>query len=173
MLLRIDDTDAERTVAGAEGAILADLAWLGIGWDEGPVRQSSRIERHVEAANAAEHTSIRDGALYLAAPGVRPFVIVRGDGRPTYHWASVVDDLDFGITHIIRGGDHRANEDLHAGRSAPSRPPSSTTRSCSAATESSRSGRATPRSPTCGLRGIRPSRSSTCSGSSRAPAPAT
>ena len=45
---------------------------------------------------------------------MRPFVIVRGDGRPTYHWASVVDDLDFGITHVIRGGDHRANEDLHA-----------------------------------------------------------
>ena len=115
MLLRIDDTDAERTVPGAEDAILADLEWLGIGWDDGPVRQSSRAERHVEAANTARDTSIRDGALYLAPPGVRPFVIVRGDGRPTYHWASVVDDLDFGITHIIRGGDHRANEDLHVG----------------------------------------------------------
>ena len=115
MLLRIDDTDAERTVAGAEDAILADLEWLAIDWDEGPVRQSSRAERHVEAANTARDTSIRDGALYLAPPGVRPFVIVRGDGRPTYHWASVVDDLDFGITHIIRGGDHRANEDLHVG----------------------------------------------------------
>jgi glutamyl/glutaminyl-tRNA synthetase len=114
MLLRIDDTDAERTVAGAEDAILADLRWLGIGWDEGPVRQSSRAERHVEAANLAEHTTIRDGALFLSPPGVRPFVIVRGDGRPTYHWATVVDDLDFGITHVIRGGDHRANEDLHA-----------------------------------------------------------
>lgn len=114
MLLRIDDTDAERTVAGAEEAILADLGWLGIGWDEGPVRQSARAERHVEAANLAEHTTIRDGALFLSAPGVRPFVIVRGDGRPTYHWATVVDDLDFGITHVIRGGDHRANEDLHA-----------------------------------------------------------
>jgi glutamyl-tRNA synthetase len=114
MLLRIDDTDAERTAPGAEEAILADLGWLGIEWDDGPVRQSARAERHVEAANAAQHTSIRDGALYLAAPGVRPFVIVRGDGRPTYHWATVVDDLDFGITHVIRGGDHRANEDLHA-----------------------------------------------------------
>ena len=115
MLLRIDDTDAERTLPGAEDAILADLEWLGIGWDDGPIRQSSRAERHVEAANTARDTSIRDGALYLAPPGVRPFVIVRGDGRPTYHWASVVDDLDFGITHIIRGGDHRANEDLHVG----------------------------------------------------------
>ena len=113
MLLRIDDTDAERTVPGAEDAILADLEWLGIGWDDGPIRQSSRAERHVEAANTARDTSIRDGALYLAPPGVRPFVIVRGDGRPTYHWATVVDDLDFGITHVIRGGDHRANEDLH------------------------------------------------------------
>jgi glutamyl/glutaminyl-tRNA synthetase len=114
MLLRIDDTDAERTASGAEEAILADLRWLGIDWDEGPVAQSTRVERHVEAANAAEHTVIRDGALYLSAPGVRPFVIVRGDGRPTYHWATVVDDLDFAITHVIRGGDHRANEDLHA-----------------------------------------------------------
>ena len=125
MLLRIDDTDAERTVAGAEEAILADLGWLGIGWDEGPVRQSSRAERHVEAANLAGHTTIRDGALYLSPPGVRPFVIVRGDGRPTYHWATVVDDLDFGITHVIRGGDHRANEDLHAAgfRALGAKPP--------------------------------------------------
>jgi len=115
MLLRIDDTDAERTVPGAEDAILADLEWLGIGWDDGPIRQSSRAERHVEAANTARDTSIRDGALYLAPPGVRPFVIVRGDGRPTYHWASVVDDLDFGITHLVRGGGRRANEDLHVG----------------------------------------------------------
>ena len=62
MLLRIDDTDAERTVAGAEEAILADLRWLGIGWDEGPVRQSSRIERHVES-QARALAAYRAGAF--------------------------------------------------------------------------------------------------------------
>jgi hypothetical protein len=50
LLLRIDDTDAARGVAGAEEEILGDLEWLGIRWDEGPVRQSDRAERHVEAA---------------------------------------------------------------------------------------------------------------------------
>src|ERR671935_479514 len=49
MLLRIDDTDPRRNVAGGEEAILRDLEWLGVEWDEGPVRQSARRERHVEA----------------------------------------------------------------------------------------------------------------------------
>src|SRR5437868_8325431 len=50
MLLRIDDTDPERNVPGGEDAILADLAWLGVVWDEGPVRQSER-------SRSEEHTS--------------------------------------------------------------------------------------------------------------------
>src|SRR5438552_378983 len=50
LLLRIDDTDAARNIPGGEEAILADLAWLGIEWDEGPVRQSGRQERYREAA---------------------------------------------------------------------------------------------------------------------------
>ena len=53
MLLRIDDTDPARNVPGGEEAIVADLSWLGIGWDEGPVRQSERAERHLAAAHAA------------------------------------------------------------------------------------------------------------------------
>ena len=53
MLLRIDDTDPARNLAGGEEAILADLAWLGIDWDEGPVRQSERLERYREAAPPA------------------------------------------------------------------------------------------------------------------------
>jgi glutamyl-tRNA synthetase len=113
LLLRIDDTDADRSLPGAEEAILADLRWLGLDWDEGPVRQSERAERHREAAAGAHGAVVRDGAVYLAAPGVPAFVIVRGDGRPTYHWASVVDDLDFGITHVIRGSDHLPNRPLH------------------------------------------------------------
>src|SRR5919106_6582172 len=50
MLLRIDDTDPTRNVEGGEEAILRDLEWLGIEWDEGPVRQSERQERYREAA---------------------------------------------------------------------------------------------------------------------------
>lgn len=125
MLLRIDDTDAARTDPAAEAAILADLAWLGIGWDAGPFRQSERIERHQEAAAAACGATIRDGAVQLVSTEAPTFVILRADGRPTYHWASVVDDLDMGITHVIRGGDHRPNQRLHeaAFRSLGADPP--------------------------------------------------
>jgi glutamyl-tRNA synthetase len=101
MLLRIDDTDPARNVTGGEEALLRDLEWLGVEWDEGPVRQTERRERHLEAA---------------AQLGVDRFdgvTLVRGDGSPTYHLASVVDDVDFGITHVVRGNDHRPNEDLH------------------------------------------------------------
>ena len=100
MLLRIDDTDPRRNLAGGEEAILHDLAWLGIAWDEGPVRQSERAERHREAG----------APLGERFDGVTLF---REDGSPTYHLASVVDDVDFGITHVVRGNDHRPNEALH------------------------------------------------------------
>ena len=50
MLLRIDDTDPARNATGGEEAILRDLEWLGIDWDDGPVRQSERQERYREAA---------------------------------------------------------------------------------------------------------------------------
>jgi glutamyl/glutaminyl-tRNA synthetase len=100
MLLRIDDTDPTRNLPGGEEAILGDLEWLGLAWDEGPVRQSERAERHRE----------------VGAPLGDRFeglTLVREDGSPTYHLASVVDDIDFGITHIVRGNDHRPNEPLH------------------------------------------------------------
>ncbi len=100
MLLRIDDTDPARNVAGGEEAILDDLRWLGIDWDEGPVRQSDRLERYREAA----------AGLPQRVAGV---MLLRDDGSATYHLASVVDDADFGITHVIRGNDHRPNESLH------------------------------------------------------------
>src|SRR6266540_3149795 len=100
MLLRIDDTDPARNLPGGEEAILDDLRWLGIDWDEGPVRQSSRVERYREAA----------AGLPQRFQGV---TLWRDDGTPTYHLASVVDDVDFGITHVIRGNDHRPNEALH------------------------------------------------------------
>ena len=100
MLLRIDDTDPQRNVEGGAEAILRDLEWLGIAWDEGPVRQSERADRHREVG----------APLGDRFDGVTLF---REDGSPTYHLASVVDDIDFGITHVVRGNDHRPNEALH------------------------------------------------------------
>jgi glutamyl/glutaminyl-tRNA synthetase len=100
MLLRIDDTDPSRNVPGGEEEILRDLEWLGVAWDEGPVRQSGRQERYREAA--APLGDRFDGITLL-----------RPDGSATYHLASVVDDVDYGITHVVRGNDHRPNEALH------------------------------------------------------------
>jgi len=114
LLLRIDDTDAARNVPGGEEAILDDLRWLGVGWEEGPVRQTGRAARHLEAA--------REAGLPQRFEGV---MLWRDDESPTFHLASVVDDIDFGITHVIRGSDHRANEELHAAlhRALGSKPP--------------------------------------------------
>jgi glutamyl/glutaminyl-tRNA synthetase len=100
LLLRIDDTDAARNVPGGEDELIHDLRWLGLEWDDGPVRQSERQERYREAG--AQLGERFDGITLL-----------REDGSATYHLASVVDDVDFGITHIVRGFDHRPNEALH------------------------------------------------------------
>jgi glutamyl-tRNA synthetase len=100
LLLRMDDTDPARNLPGGEEELLRDLEWLGVEWDEGPVRQSARRERHLDAA--AQLGERFDGTT-----------LVREDGSPTYHLASVVDDIDFGITHVVRGNDHRPNEELH------------------------------------------------------------
>src|SRR3954451_5675483 len=100
MLLRIDDTDPQRNVPGGEEEIIRDLEWLGLSWEDGPIRQSERQERYSEAG--AQLGERFDGITLL-----------REDGTATYHLASVVDDADFGITHIVRGFDHRPNEELH------------------------------------------------------------
>src|SRR6266511_4086419 len=104
MLLRIDDTDPVRNVRGGEEAKVHDLEWRGIAWDEGPVRQSERQDRY------------RDAAVDLGDrfAGV---TLLREDGTATFHLASVVDDGDFGITHVVRGNDHRPDEPLRSRRS--------------------------------------------------------
>ncbi len=110
LLLRIDDTDPERSVPGGEQAILTDLAWLEVAWEEGPLLQSARAERHAAAAvGTLESGAVRDpdGSIRLAGT-----TLARADGTATYQLATVIDDLDFGITHIIRGSDHRPNEDV-------------------------------------------------------------
>ena len=112
-VLRIDDTDPTRTVEGGEAAILDDLAWLGVSFDEGPVRQSERGAHYAEAAatavasGAAERDA--EGSIRLARDGT---TLLRADGSATYQLASVADDLELGITHVIRGNDHRSNLEL-------------------------------------------------------------
>ncbi|HET7567268.1 MAG TPA: glutamate--tRNA ligase family protein [Gaiellaceae bacterium] len=108
LLLRIDDTDPARNAAGGAEAIVADLEWLGVGWDEGPVRQSERHVRHREAAHLVGEPDA-EGALRFGRT-----TLLRPDGSPTYQLATAVDDLDFEITHVIRGSDHRANAELQA-----------------------------------------------------------
>src|SRR5213082_1084916 len=108
LLLRIDDTDAERTTADGDRAIVDDLQWLGVAWDEGPVRQSERFLRHREAAHLIGEPD-GEGALRFGRT-----TLLRADGTPTYQLASAVDDADFEITHVIRGSDHRANAELQA-----------------------------------------------------------
>ncbi len=112
LVLRIDDTDPERVVEGGEQAILRDLDWLRIDWDEGPVRQSERGDVYAAAAMRAlaEGGAARDADGSVRLGGV---TLLRADGTATYQLASVVDDLELGITHVIRGSDHRPNEEVH------------------------------------------------------------
>jgi hypothetical protein len=106
LLLRVDDTDVARNVEGGVDSIVAELEWLGVPFDEGPLLQSARSVRHREAAHLIGEPDA-DGALRFGRT-----TLLRADGSATYQLASAVDDADFGITHVIRGSDHRANAEL-------------------------------------------------------------
>lgn len=174
-LLRIEDTDKERSTEEAIEAILASMSWLGLDWDEGPFYQTERLDIYqkeaqklVEAGSAYEcycasvelekrrqealssggtprydrrchDLSSKEASAYQAR-GLKPcirfysedkgetivedlvrgrvvfenaelddLIIMRPDGLPTYNFAAVVDDLDMGMTHVIRGEDHLPN----------------------------------------------------------------
>lgn len=172
-LLRMDDTDEERSRPEYADAIARDLTWLGLSWDRF-ARESDRMDRYGEAATrlraagrlypcyeTPEELNLRRVSLAsqgrppiydraalrltgedrarLEAAGRRPHwrfliepgpvawddlvrgpvhfegrdlsdpVLIREDGRPLYTLTSVVDDVDFAITHVIRGEDHVAN----------------------------------------------------------------
>jgi glutamyl-tRNA synthetase len=186
LVLRSDDTDAERSTDEFRADIVDSLRWLGIDWDEGvdvggpyaPYRQSMRLDRYREVAadlvgagaayyafetaeqldafRAEAHakglTPAYDGRFRVDAeearqrlasgeaapmrfavprPGrtafldlvrgevsfdhdqVDDFVILRSDGTPTYHLASTVDDVDFAISHVVRGEDILASTPKH------------------------------------------------------------
>ena len=170
MVLRIEDTDRERSTPEAVEAIFEGMNWLGLTHDDGPYFQTKRFDRYGEvieqllAEGKAYHCycsreridSIRQaqmarkekprydghcrdlaGTPENAPPPVVRFktpregviqiddkvrgvvtvnnselddlIIARSDGTPTYHLTVVVDDLDMGITHVIRGDDHLSN----------------------------------------------------------------
>lgn len=170
-LLRIEDTDRQRSTEPAIQAILDGIKWLGLDWDGDVTYQFARAARHAEVANRllaegkayhcyatpAELEAMRadqkakglpmryDGRWRDRDPkeapaGARPvvrlkapqtgdtvvkdhvqgeikvenaqlddMVLLRGDGTPTYMLSVVVDDIDMGITHVIRGSDHLTN----------------------------------------------------------------
>ena len=172
-ILRIDDTDPERSKEEYVDAIKQDLDWLGLHWDR-VERQSARLERYAEAADRlremgrfyeafetpteldlkrkkqlnmgkppvydraalnlseAEKDKLRaergdgvwrfkldqeriewtDGILgdtSIDAASVSDPVLIRGDGQVLYTLASVVDDTEMGVTHVVRGSDHVTN----------------------------------------------------------------
>ena len=138
-ILRIEDTDVERSQAEMVTGILDGLRWLGIDWDEGPeiggphapYFQSQRLDRYRAAAKQlldSGHAFEDDGAIrFKVPPGktsftdsvhgpiefdnehIESFVILRSDTHPTYHLSVVVDDIDMAITHVVRGDDHISN----------------------------------------------------------------
>ncbi|MDY0028663.1 MAG: glutamate--tRNA ligase [Pseudobdellovibrionaceae bacterium] len=176
-LLRIDDTDLERSKPEYEAAIYESLTWLGMSWDE-LAHQSKRLDRYAEVIEklkadnrlyacyeTPEELSLKRksqlsqgmppiydrGALKLTAEQIAKYeaegrkphwrflmkdepiiwqdlirgevhfegkdisdpVLIREDGSPLYHLCSVIDDADFGMTHIIRGEDHVSNTAAH------------------------------------------------------------
>ena len=168
-ILRVEDTDRERSTDEAVRVILDGMAWLGLDADEGPYFQSRRFDRYREVlrgmleAGTAYHCYCSKDELdalrgqqiarkqkprYTGIcrerreprPGVDPVVrfrnppdgavvvqdlvhgpvtfqnaelddliIARSDGTPTYNFCVVVDDMDMGVTHVIRGDDHLNN----------------------------------------------------------------
>jgi glutamyl-tRNA synthetase len=158
LVLRIEDTDRERSTPENVEQIIDALVWLELDWDEGPILQSARSERHRKAlqallesghayrsnataedvkayklAHGAEQgfrgAAEPDGAVRLRVPGegatvvhdvirgdtrfehvhLDDPVIARADGSVLYNFAVAIDDLDAGITHVVRGEDHLSN----------------------------------------------------------------
>ncbi len=144
-LLRVEDTDLERSTPEAIAVLMDCMKWLGLDYDEAVFYQTKNVARHLECvekllasgrAYKVEKTSrdgktgvvtmfrmpkegtiefddIVKGHMAKKAEDVQDFAIVRSDGSPIFHIANVVDDIDQGVTHIIRGDDHVENTFKH------------------------------------------------------------
>jgi len=133
-VLRFEDTDQKRSSDQSAQSILEDLQWLGIDFDQGPFRQSERLNhynQHIDRLLADGYAyedggAIRfrmnsdvafDDAVYghieVKARELEDFVIRKADGFPTFHLAVVVDDALMNVTHVIRGQEHLTNTTKH------------------------------------------------------------
>ncbi|MFC1517131.1 glutamate--tRNA ligase [Candidatus Margulisiibacteriota bacterium] len=114
-ILRIEDTDRERSTPESVQAILDGMKWLGLDWDEGPFFQTKRLEIYKKYYTALLDKGLaykKDGAIYIKGDvekNIDDFVIIKSDGHPVYNFAVVVDDVEMGMTHVIRGDDHLSN----------------------------------------------------------------
>ena len=131
-VLRIEDTDRERSTPENVELILDALRWLELDWDEGPLSQWERREHHEDAVTELLKSGAAyqdEGAVRFRVPdegeitftdavlgqitnpysAINDFVIQRSDGSPLYNLAVAVDDRDMGITHVVRGQDHVSN----------------------------------------------------------------
>jgi glutamyl-tRNA synthetase len=130
-ILRIEDTDRERSTDAFTQVILDGMHWLGLDYDEGPLFQADGLARHQADADRL----VAEGKAYLDDGAVRfrvshedvtwddlvhgpisfhgkdleDFVILRTDRTPVYNFAVVSDDIAMRITHVIRGDDHISN----------------------------------------------------------------
>lgn len=130
-VLRIEDTDKQRSTDEFTQVILNGMTWLGLTWDEGPVFQGAALTRH----QADAHRLLDEGKAFLDGGAIRfranheevawedavhgpitfhgkdleDFVILRADGTPVYNFAVVSDDIAMRITHVFRGDDHISN----------------------------------------------------------------
>jgi glutamyl-tRNA synthetase len=130
--LRIENTDTSREVEAATQQIQDSLRWLGLDWDGDVTFQLDRMEETAEVARrlVEEGKAYEDeGAIRFRMPDegatawddvvrgrvefpneqLEDLVLVRSDGRPTYNFASPMEDVWDGITHVIRGEDHISN----------------------------------------------------------------
>jgi len=139
-LLRIEDTDKERSTPDAINNLFTTIKWLNLDYDEEPLYQSKQEFKHLEIAeyllskgyaykenkdNRGEciifkmpnnDISFNDeikGKLKKTIQDIDDFVLVRSNGKPVFHLANVVDDIEQKITHVIRGDDHIENTFKH------------------------------------------------------------
>ena len=130
-LLRIEDTDRQRSTEEHTRVILDGLTWLGLDWDEEVVFQGAGVTRHREVAERLRNEGAAyedEGAIRFRMPqgeiafddavhgpitfrgeDIKDWVILRSDHTPTYNFSVVVDDIHMRITHVMRGDDHVSN----------------------------------------------------------------